>query len=76
MRSRTFREGSVGLLIILGLGVFGVIVLWLNRFTGAHNSYKAIVEFADAGGMQKGAPVRYRGVKVGTIYAIRPGEIL
>ncbi len=73
MRSRTFREGSVGLLIILGLGVFGVIVLWLNRFTGAHNSYKAIVEFADAGGMQKGAPVRYRGVKVGTIYAIRPG---
>lgn len=73
MRSRTFREGSVGLLIILGLGVFGLIVLWLNRYTANRNSYKAIVEFADAGGMQKGAPVRYRGVKIGNISAIQPG---
>ncbi|WP_414587581.1 MlaD family protein [Scytonema sp. PCC 10023] len=72
MRSRTFREGSVGLLLLLGLGVFGLIILWLNRFTAASNSYKAIVEFANAGGMQKGAVVRYRGVKVGTISAIRP----
>ncbi len=72
MRSRTFREGSVGLLLLLGLGVFGVIILWLNRFTAAASSYKAIVEFANAGGMQKGAVVRYRGVKVGNISAIRP----
>lgn len=73
MRSRTFREGSVGLLLLLGLGVFGVIFLWLNRFTPARSSYKVIVEFANAGGMQKGAVVRYRGVKVGSIAAIRPG---
>jgi phospholipid/cholesterol/gamma-HCH transport system substrate-binding protein len=73
MRSRTFREGSVGLLLLLGLGVFGLIILWLNRFSAARSSYKAIVEFANAGGMQKGAVVRYRGVKVGTISAIRPG---
>ncbi|MBW4565092.1 MAG: MCE family protein [Mojavia pulchra JT2-VF2] len=73
MRSRTFREGSVGLLLLLGLGVFGLIVLWLNRYTGSRNTYKAIVEFANAGGMQRGAPVRYRGVKVGNISAIRPG---
>ncbi|KAB8315574.1 MCE family protein [Tolypothrix campylonemoides VB511288] len=73
MRSRTFREGSVGLLLLLGLGVFGLIILWLNRFTAASSSYKAIVEFANAGGMQKGAVVRYRGVKVGSISAIRPG---
>jgi len=72
MRSRTFREGSVGLLLLLGLGVFGLIILWLNRFTAASSSYKAIVEFANAGGMQKGAVVRYRGVRVGTISAIRP----
>lgn len=74
MRSRTFREGSVGLLLLLGLGVFGLIILWLNRFTTGRSSYKAIVEFANAGGMQKGAVVRYRGVKVGTISAIRPGS--
>ncbi|ARV58711.1 mammalian cell entry protein [Nostocales cyanobacterium HT-58-2] len=70
---RTFREGSVGLLLLLGLGVFGLIIVWLTRFNAARGSYKAIVEFANAGGMQKGAVVRYRGVKVGTISAIRPG---
>ncbi|MDM9385596.1 MlaD family protein [Chlorogloeopsis sp. ULAP01] len=73
MRSRTLREGSVGLLILVGLGVFGAIILWLNRFTAARSSYKVFVEFANAGGMQKGAAVRYRGVKVGNISAIRPG---
>ncbi|OUL26618.1 MlaD family protein [Nostoc sp. 106C] len=72
MRSRTVREGSVGLIILMGLGVFGLIVVWLNRVTASRSSYKAIVEFANAGGMQKGATVRYRGVKVGNISAIRP----
>jgi len=70
---RTFREGSVGLLLLLGLGVFGLIFLWLNRFTAARSSYKATVEFATAGGIQRGAPVRYRGVKVGNISRVRPG---
>ncbi len=73
MRSRTFREGSVGLILLLGLGVFGLVLLWLNRFTSPQRSYKAIVEFANAGGMQKGTSVRYRGVKVGSISKIRPG---
>lgn len=72
MRSRTVREGSVGLIVLLGLGVFGLIVIWLNRVNTSRNSYKAIVEFANAGGMQKGSTVRYRGVKVGNISAIRP----
>ncbi|MDJ0617093.1 MAG: MlaD family protein [Calothrix sp. MO_192.B10] len=70
---RTLREGSVGLLLLVGLGVLGMIVLWLNRFTASGKSYTAIVEFANAGGMQKGAVVRYRGVKVGRINSIRPG---
>ncbi|RAM53290.1 MAG: MCE family protein [Hapalosiphonaceae cyanobacterium JJU2] len=72
MRSRTFREGSVGLLLLVGVGVFGVIILWLTRFSAAASSYKAFVEFANAGGMQKGTVVRFRGVKVGSISAIRP----
>ena len=71
--TRAFREGSVGLLLLLGLGVFGIVILWLNRLTAAGNSYKAIVEFKNAGGMQKGAVVRYRGVKVGNIAEVRPG---
>lgn len=69
---RTLREGSVGLFVLLGLGTFVLLFLWLNRFTSARNSYKAIVEFANAGGMQKGSSVRYRGVKVGNISQIQP----
>ncbi|MBD2451503.1 MCE family protein [Nostoc sp. FACHB-152] len=64
---RTLREGSVGLLILLGLGSFAAILLWLNGVNARGNSYKFIVEFANAGGMQRGATVRYRGVKVGRI---------
>ncbi|HYW22318.1 MAG TPA: MlaD family protein [Nodularia sp. (in: cyanobacteria)] len=71
---RTLREGSVGLLILLGLGAFVMIVLWLNRFTGGSNSYKFLVEFANAGGMQRGATVRYRGVKVGNISSVKAGS--
>lgn len=70
---RALREGSVGLLLLLGLGVFGIVILWLNRLTAAGNSYRATVEFDNAGGMQKGAVVRYRGVKVGSIAQVRPG---
>ncbi|HLO86447.1 MAG TPA: MlaD family protein [Nostocaceae cyanobacterium] len=70
--ARTLREGSVGLLFLLGLGAFGAILLWLNRITPGRSSYKAVVEFANAGGMQKGSPVRFRGVKVGTITRVQP----
>ena len=73
MRSRLVREGSVGLLILLGLGVFGVIFLWLNRISAAGRTYSFIVDFKDAGGMQKGAVVQYRGVKVGNIAEIKAG---
>lgn len=73
MRSRLLREGSVGLLILLGLGVFGIIFLWLNRISAAGRTYSFIVDFKDAGGMQKGAVVQYRGVKVGNIAEIKAG---
>ena len=65
--ARMMREGSVGLLLLVGLGAFGTILLWLNRITPGETSYRAIIEFANAGGMQKGSVVRFRGVKVGTI---------
>ncbi|MBE9251118.1 MCE family protein [Dolichospermum sp. LEGE 00240] len=71
--ARMMREGSVGLLLLVGLGAFGVILLWLNRITPGEASYKAIIEFANAGGMQKGSAVRFRGVKVGTITKVQPG---
>ncbi|MBF2063424.1 MAG: MCE family protein [Calothrix sp. C42_A2020_038] len=74
MRSlRTVREGTVGLLFLAGIAVFGLIFLWLNRYSTGQNKYTVFVDFTNAGGMQRGAPVRFRGVKVGRISAIRPG---
>lgn len=74
MRSRTVREGSVGLLILLGIAVFGGIVLWLRGFMPGSRSYKFVANFPDTVGMQAGAPVRYRGVQVGRITDITAGS--
>ncbi|MBD2463843.1 MCE family protein [Oscillatoria sp. FACHB-1407] len=74
MRSRTIREGSVGLLILLGLGLFGLMVIWIRGLNPGNRSYRFIVEFANVGGMRAGAPVRYRGVNVGKITSIMPGS--
>lgn len=73
MRSRTVREGSVGLFILLGLGLFAGLVLWLRGLNVGKRSYTAVVEFANVGGIQEGAAVRYRGVDVGNTLAVRPG---
>jgi phospholipid/cholesterol/gamma-HCH transport system substrate-binding protein len=73
MRSRTIREGSVGLLILVGLGLFGLLALWIRGLNPGSRSYQAVVEFPNVVGMQAGAPVRYRGVVVGKILAIQPG---
>ncbi|MBD1827838.1 MlaD family protein [Microcoleus vaginatus GB1-A2] len=74
MQSRTVREGSVGLLILVGIGLFGGIVLWLRGVQLGNRSYKFAVEFASAQGMQVGTPIRYRGVAVGKITALQPSS--
>jgi phospholipid/cholesterol/gamma-HCH transport system substrate-binding protein len=73
MRSRTIREGSVGLLILVGLGILAGLVLWLRGFQPGNRRYRVTIDFPDVAGMQTGAPVRYRGVTVGRIVAVRPG---
>lgn len=73
MRSRTVREGSVGLLLLLGVGVFVGVLLWIRGFSFGKRNYKVVLEFANAAGIQKGAEVQYRGVKVGKISTVRPG---
>lgn len=72
-RSRSVREGSVGLLILLGLGLFVGSVLWLRGLNFGRRSYTAVIEFANVGGIQQGGIVRYRGVNVGNVLAVRPG---
>ena len=73
MRSRAIREGSLGLLILLGLGFFGGLVLWLRGFQFGDRSFTAVIEFNSASSLQVGAPVRYRGVNIGKVTEIKPG---
>ncbi len=73
MRTRTIREGSVGLLILFGIGLFGGLVLWLRGFNPASRPYRLIAEFEDTMGVQLGTPVLYRGVSVGRVVGIVPG---
>ncbi|MDX2097394.1 MAG: MlaD family protein [Leptolyngbyaceae cyanobacterium bins.59] len=74
MRTRTVREGSTGLLILLGIALFGALGLWLRGFNPSNRSYKAVVTFASARGIQVGTVVRYRGVDVGKISRISPSS--
>lgn len=71
MRSRTIREGSVGLLILLGLAVFVGLVMWIRGQT-FNRGYQFFVQFANVANMKSGASVRYRGVRVGKITEIVP----
>jgi phospholipid/cholesterol/gamma-HCH transport system substrate-binding protein len=73
MQSRAVREGSVGLMLIAGLGVFGAIFLWLKGLAPGTQSYNIIAQFAQAPGIQQGGVVRFRGIRVGKIAKIEPG---
>jgi phospholipid/cholesterol/gamma-HCH transport system substrate-binding protein len=73
MQSRAVREGSVGLMLIAGLGVFGAIFLWLRGLTPGTQTYNIIAQFAQAPGIQPGGVVRFRGIRVGKIAKIEPG---
>lgn len=71
--SRTIREGSVGLLILVSIGLVAGLVLWVRGLSLGSRNYRFVAQFANIAGMQVGAPVRYRGVAVGRISEIRAG---
>ncbi len=60
----------MGLLILLGIGLFGGLVLWLRGFNPTNRPYELIAEFEDTMGVQIGTPVLYRGVSVGRVMSI------
>ncbi|MGL5796139.1 MAG: MlaD family protein [Waterburya sp.] len=72
MRSRTLREGSVGLLIIFSIILFGGVILWIRGIQFGEQSYKIIADFANVNGIQVGDGVRYRGLRVGRVEEIKP----
>lgn len=74
MRSRKLREGSVGLLLLLGVGLFGFLAIWLRGLSFGSKNYTIVAEFEDIAKLQDSAPVRYRGVTIGKVAAIKPGS--
>ena len=72
MRSRTLREGSVGLLILLFLVACGGIFLWLRGVRLGQSSYNIVVEFDNANSLKPGATVRYRGIDIGKVKELKP----
>ena len=74
MRARAIREGSVGLLILVGVGLFGGLVLWLRGLNPGNRNYGVTVTFDNSLGMIVGTPVRYRGVPVGRVVRIEPNS--
>ncbi len=72
MRSRTVREGSVGLLILVALALFSGLIVWLRGVEFGKSDYSITIKFNDANRLKVGAPVRYLGVDIGTITSVVP----
>lgn len=72
LRSRSLREGSLGLFALLGLVLFGAVAIWLRGTALGARPYRFAVKFTDVSGLQIGAPVRFRGMTVGKVAELRP----
>ncbi|PSP18719.1 MAG: MCE family protein [Cyanobacteria bacterium QS_8_64_29] len=73
MRARTLREGSVGLLILLGLALAGGVAVWLRVIQLGQRGYSFTARFEEVTNLAEGAPVNYRGVDVGRAASVTPG---
>jgi len=72
LRSRSLKEGSLGLLIVAGIAIFAGISFWLRGVQFGQNKYQITAEFDDVNGITAGDPIRYRGLKIGNIKKIDP----
>jgi phospholipid/cholesterol/gamma-HCH transport system substrate-binding protein len=71
MTIRGAREGLVGLLILVGIGIFIGLFIWISG--GLRQSdYRFTISLADANGLNIGAPIRLRGVRIGQITKTLP----
>lgn len=73
MRSRTLKEGSVGLMIVGSIILFSALALWIRGFKFGTKSYTIVADFPDVNGIRLGDGVRYRGLRIGQIDEIVPG---
>lgn len=62
---------KVGLFVVVGLTVASVLILALRDWRVLRSGYELKLQFESAGGLLVGAPVKYAGVEVGEVIAIR-----
>lgn len=72
MLSRAVKEGSVGLLLILGASLLAGAIFWVRGGSFQGQSYELEAEMPNALGLDVGSSVQYRGVKVGRITRVKP----
>jgi len=65
------NEFLVGLVLLLGLAAVVGGALWLSEANIGRREADHVARFRTVGGLTPGAPVTYRGVRVGRIEAIR-----
>jgi len=65
------NEFLVGLALLLGLATIAGGALWLSEANIGRREADHIARFRTVGGLTPGAPVTYRGVRVGRVEAIR-----
>ena len=72
LNRRGVREGLTGLLFLVGLAVFGGLILWINNFRPGESNYQFSINFFDGNGVAVGSPVRLRGVRIGQVVQVAP----
>jgi phospholipid/cholesterol/gamma-HCH transport system substrate-binding protein len=70
MRRRVFREGTLGIFIIVVLGALAGVLLWQRGLRIGGTGFSFAIELDDASGLDVGSPLRYRGIQVGTVRSV------
>jgi phospholipid/cholesterol/gamma-HCH transport system substrate-binding protein len=65
------NEFLVGLVLLIGLAVVVAGALWLSEANVGKRESDHVARFRTVGGLTPGAPVTFRGVRVGRVQAIR-----
>lgn len=68
------RDLLVGLLFLAAILVVGMITFMVKGVPAGAAAYRLVVDFEDVGGLQRGDPVRVRGMKFGEVEEITFSE--
>ncbi len=66
------KELKVGAFVLASLLIFLATFVYVDQLTGVRVPYKTYFQYA--GGVDPGSPVRFGGMKVGAVTAIRPAR--